>query len=150
MFSGSSRSGIPDSTSLTWKMNARGLRSRKLAAPARPQPAAQLIASLRQARADRAFGDARQAGDLAVVVAMVIAEHDIRGHARGQPGQRCDDDRSRRGRPDAIQRWWPPRPPPWFCQRLRPGVTCTPIRLYTRSARWQSRQSAWWDWRRWA
>src|SRR5947199_26688 len=87
MFSGSSRSGIPDSTSLTWKMNARGLRSRKLAEPAWPQPAAQLIASLRQSRADGAFGDALQAGDLAVVVAMVIAEHEIRGHARGQPGR---------------------------------------------------------------
>src|SRR5712692_5853282 len=241
-----SRSGITDSTAPTWKMNARGLRSRKLAAPVRPQPTAELVASLGQACADCALGDALQARYLAVVVAVVVAEDEIRGHARGQRGQRLDDVRRRRGvagvaayrRPseaaenltDRPQLRAPPvrdrrvdrdlvQPPFWrafgpearpgapgldegflhavfsrrriscdrverpqkprvvlaiqaievvaiaraqcgagglpfrphqFCQRLRPRVTCAPRRNYTRSARWQNTQSAWWDWRRWA
>src|SRR5579859_6343865 len=91
MCSGSSRSGIADSTSLTWKMNAGGVRSRKLATPGRPQPAAELIASLGEARADGAFGDALEAGYLAVVVAVVVAEDEIRGHARRQRGEGRDE-----------------------------------------------------------
>src|SRR5579859_292600 len=85
--SGRSRSGIAESTGFTRNHNAVGVRSRKLATPFRPEPAGELLAPLAQAGPDRALRHAFEPGDLAVVVAVHVPEHEV----RRDPGRkRCE------------------------------------------------------------
>src|SRR5579859_5423729 len=85
--SGRSRSGIAESAGFTRNDNAVGVRSRKLAAPFWPESVCELLAGLAHAGADRALRHAFETGDLAVVVAVYVPEHEV----RRDPGRkRCE------------------------------------------------------------